>query len=449
MIMGLSVLSAQNNRTSYFLDGYTYNFRLNPAFTPERGFVAIPVLGNVSIGAESNLALSTFVYPTSDGRPVLFIDDSVSDTEFLSKLNKRNMINSNLNLTLLAFGFKTGKFYHTFDVSLKAQESSLFGKDLLEFIKVGSANGTHSWNLGNIGASVRAYGEVAYGLSASIGESLRLGGRIKLLLGIARTDMMIDRLDLKMAKEGWAASSEGYAELSGPIMIGTNDEGVMDFSQVEFGEIKGLTGMGLGVDLGASYDFLDYFTASLSLLDLGMISWNQTTKAVAGGADWTFNGFGTIDETSELGEQLETLGSELSSMAQLKKTGEGLKSSKWLAATMNAGIEARMPFYEKLSFGLLGTHRFNGKYSWTEGRLSANLTPARCVGLAASYAFSNFGSSLGGVFNLSCPGFNFFIGVDSFIPLFSMTPQYIPINRINTNVSFGLNITFGAKKYDK
>ena len=44
---------------------------------------------------------------------------------------------------------------------------------------------------------------------------------------------------------------------------------------------------------------------------------------------------------------------------------------KGLHATLHAGIEAEIPFYDRLSFGLLGTHRFNGAYSFTEGRLSA------------------------------------------------------------------------------
>ena len=35
----VSVYAQQNNlRTAYFLDGYTYNYKLNPALAPERGF---------------------------------------------------------------------------------------------------------------------------------------------------------------------------------------------------------------------------------------------------------------------------------------------------------------------------------------------------------------------------------------------------------------------------
>ena len=51
------VMSAQQNntRTAYFLDNYTYGYRLNPAFDSEMNFFAIHVLGNVSLGAESSV----------------------------------------------------------------------------------------------------------------------------------------------------------------------------------------------------------------------------------------------------------------------------------------------------------------------------------------------------------------------------------------------------------
>ena len=63
--------------------------------------------------------------------------------------------------------------------------------------------------------------------------------------------------------------------------------------------------------------------------------------------------------------------------------------------------------------------------------------------LAASYAISDFGSSLGGVVNIHLPGLNIYAGVDSYKPLLNVTPQFIPIDSINTNVVLGANISFG------
>lgn len=73
---------------------------------------------------------------------------------------------------------------------------------------------------------------------------------------------------------------------------------------------------------------------------------------------------------SELGTQLEGMKDDLLGLVQFQKSTEA-RGTKGLHTTLHAGIEAEIPFYDRLSFGLLGTHRFNGAYSFTEGRLSA------------------------------------------------------------------------------
>ena len=445
MVAPSAVMSAQQNntRTAYFLDNYTYGYRFNPAFSAESNFVSIPVLGNISLGGESNVGLSNFLYPTSNGKLALFIDDSISEQTFLDPLKERNQLNTNVNLTLLALGFRTGNFYHTFDASLKVNQNAVLPKSLFSFAKVGTANGADSWLIENVGIGADAFGEIAYGLSTTIGESLHVGARLKVLMGLAHAEMMIDKLDLSLTGEKWAASTEGVVEIAGPISTGTSSADNVDLSNVGLDEFNGLGGFGFGVDLGASYEFLDYFTASASLLDLGFISWKDMTKASSTGANsYEFNGFGTISDGSELQQQLNGLKDELLGLVQFEKseTGSGMSG---LAATLHAGIEAKMPFYERLSFGLLGTHRFNGAYSWTEGRLAANFMPVDCIELAASCAVSNFGGSVGGVVNLVFPGFNFFVGVDSF--KFKVSPQFIPVEKFNTNLALGFNITFGRE----
>ena len=210
-------------------------------------------------------------------------------------------LNTNLNLTLLALGFRTGNFYHTFDASVKVNQNAVLPKSLFNFVKVGTANGATSWQIENVGFGADAFGEIAYGLSTTIGESLHIGARLKVLMGLAHAEMMIDKLDLSLTGEKWAASTEGVVEIAGPISTGTSSADNVDLSNVGIDEFNGLGGFGFGVDLGASYEFLDYFTASASLLDLGFISWKDMTKASSTGANsYEFNGFGTISDGSEL-----------------------------------------------------------------------------------------------------------------------------------------------------
>ena len=454
------VSSAQQNnlRSAYFLDGYTYNYRLNPAFAPERGFISFPAIGNAAVGLESNLALSTFLYPTTGGKLTTFLDDSVSDNDFLGALRERNNLNANLNLNLLAFGFRTGQMYHTLDFSLKGNANVNLPKDLFAFLKTSTSNGRTSWDMARLGMHADTYGELAYGFSTSFGKNLRIGARLKVLMGVLMADVNIDRLSLKMSGEEWAVSSHGNAAVSGPVTLGTYEgSNRIDFSQISLPEqpdewLSAFTekkSMGVGLDLGASYDFLDYFTASFSILDLGFIGWNNVTEASTPESTWRFDGFKdiSINDESTLSDHFDQMLDDATQMIQLNKTLDGAKSSKSLGATVHAGIEARLPFYERLSFGLLASHRFKGTYSWTEGRLSANWAPVNVLSFAASGAYSNYGASLGAVLNIHIPVINLYIGLDSFSPMLNVTPDYyIPIGKINTNLVFGLDFTFGKAR---
>ena len=274
-------------------------------------------------------------------------------------------------------------------------------------------------------------------------------------MGVAREDIMIDRLNLAMSEEAWRASANGYAEISAPLTVGTlSGSKEVDYNSISLPEdMQGYMdylskpSLGFALDLGATFDFLDYFTASVAVNDLGFISWNHTTTAEMPGGSWAFDGFGNVttdpDSDDTIGDQLGSIGDELLNIVKVEKTGEKLKKTHPLAATIHVGFEARMPFYERLSFGFLGTQRIDGNYSWTEGRISANVAPVNCFSAAASFAVSNFGSSVGAVLNFHFPGFGLYVGMDSFLPLTNVTPQYIPIGNLNTNLSLGINFSFG------
>ena len=72
-----------------------------------------------------------------------------------------------------------------------------------------------------------------------------------------------------------------------------------------------------------------------------------------------------------------------------------------------------------------------------------NLALLKFFSLAGSCAYSNYGGSLGGVVNIHLPGLNLYAGVDSYSPLLNVTPQYVPIGNLNTNLVLGLNLSFG------
>lgn len=466
VILSLSAMTLnaqQNLRTGYFMDGYTYAYKMNPAFQGERGFLAIPVLGKTSLGIESNLSLSTFLYPTSDGKLATFLHPDVSADEFLGNMKYGNKVIANVDLPVIAFGFRTGKAYHTLDLSLRVDAGANLSKDLFRFMKVGSSDGTTSWNISDLGVRAEARAELAYGYSRKFGENVTAGARVKMLVGLARADVDMENMNFKLSGEEWAVNAKGAASLAGPIRISTMGEtgtasdpsqnnyldwGSIGIPPVEelISYIKSPSSLGFAVDFGVSVDFLKYLTVSASINDLGFISWKDMMRASTPETEWSFRGFEnlSLDDGSAVEEQFGEIADEFLNAVNVSRDGIDDKASCSLSATAHVGIEARVPFYERLTFGLLGTHRFAGAYSWTEGRLSANLALLRGFAISGSYAFSTFGSSLGAAMNLHFSGVTLFAGLDSFSPLLEVTPAYyIPVKSWNTNVNFGLNIAFG------
>lgn len=79
-------LSAQTLNNSYFLESMPMRHRLNPALVSTRGYVSFPGLGNIGVGTQSNLALTTLFYPTSNGGLTTFMNPDIAAEAFLGRI---------------------------------------------------------------------------------------------------------------------------------------------------------------------------------------------------------------------------------------------------------------------------------------------------------------------------------------------------------------------------
>jgi hypothetical protein len=437
---------AQNFRTGYFLDGYMYKYQLNPAFQGERGFIALPVLGGVSFGVETNMALNNFIYPAADGTLQTFLHPDISADAFMGRIKDVNAINENLDLTLLALGFRAKKTYHTIDISLKESVSTSIPGDIFRFMKSGGSNNDPVYDLSTLSTNLNSYLQAAYGFSFKIKDVASIGIRAKFLLGVASLQSNITDLRLSMNQDKWTVNAGGEI-IASSMMSGmlNSQNGEIDLT-ASLMDLAKTPSMGAAFDFGVSVDFLKHFTFSASVLDLGFIHWKNASKFVYGPASWEYDGFENIS-INGAGDQLEdTINEKLDELVgifEFKDPEQIAKHTQMLGFTSLMGLEFRLPFYTRISLGALGTHRFEGDRSWTEGRFSLNYAPFRWLSLSGNYAISTFGESYGAALNLHPKGFNLFLGVDSFKPLLNLTPQLIPIDEINTNLKVGLTFPFG------
>ena len=463
LLAGLALLAlpaaGQNAfRGAYFMDTYLYGHTMNPALTANRSYASLG-LGRIDVQTQSNLGVSTFLYPTGNG-VVSFLSESVSSQEFLSKIHRHNIEDANVQLDLLNFGFWTeSDQFHSFSLNLHVAERSAVPYDLFRFLKDGSSDGTY-YDLSGCGLRSRGYAEAAYGISFPVTDELRIGGKVKALVGLVYLDARYDRLDVTLSGERWSVESEGLMRSSNVPVTQSNQSvkvsEILDFDNFDPSQLRP-SGFGAGIDLGATWDVLPWLQLSASVTDLGFLRWKMDRSVSQG--SWEYTGFENISFQGDnnLDEKLDAKLNELERLLEFQRTGSS-SSMDILPATFYVGAKA-MPC-DWFSAGLLGTMRREGSYSWSELRAAINLEPTHWFGWSGSMAYGSFGPKYSSLLNLRAGPFALFLGGEITSPFFVSTEPRashaikdyfsgdvtaIPRDNLNINVMVGLNLVFGRK----
>ena len=438
--------AAQTASSSYFLDGAFYNYQLNPAMKAERGFFSLG-LGNLSLGTNGNVGISNFLYPQGDNL-VTFMNGSVDQQEFLGNLPDATRLGFNFDETILATGFRMFGGYTTLGVSLHSSTSLALPKGFFEFAKKGFQESSYSFS--GINVHTMNYAAITLGHSREIIDGLRVGVNAKYLLGLAYSDVVVDKLNIELSENHWMVESHAQAQAA-MLIEGRptlNEDGVV--SGFEMGALAPAAS-GLAFDLGAVYDMEEIvpgLTVSASLIDLGKINWKYMMMGQSTDAKVEFNGFEITDVNDAQGaieKEFERLGNEAAKMVEFTYEGTASMSTN-LNTTMYLGAEYEMPFYRPLSVGVLYGQRFAKlEYNkWYEVRGFANIAPLKWVEASVNYGITTYGTSLGWMFNFHPAGIAFFVGSDYMIT--KVTPQYIPVNNLNSHITLGVNLALGKRK---
>lgn len=460
----IQAAAQESMKSGYFVEGYTFRHQLNPAFASSRSYFSIPVAGNANIGVNSNMGIGTFLYPR-DGQLTTFMNSSVSANEFLGQLKDNNKLNASVFVPFTSVGFwgiKGG--FTTVEMGLKTNAMTSLPYGLFDFMK--NLGAKEDYSINNIGIKASSYMEIALGHSRKVTDRLSIGAKVKFLVGVMRADAKVNDMQVHMAADKWSVNANGSLNMSAPMLsvpVKNGDEIDWDnigmaemnsFSDVMSSLFSGL-GYGAALDLGAAYKFddglLDGLTLSAAVLDLGFISWGTSVNAVTASEPWEFDGFEDISLESgnenSLKEQMNSLADSFSGLLKFRKLADTKGNTDMLACTVNVGAEYEMPFYRRLSVGVLSSTRISGPYTFSEGRLSANVEPVDWFGLSTSYGISSFGSSWGAMVSFNFPGIGLFLGTDN-IPTSVTKPIGksgigLPYRKTNFNLHFGLVFNVG------
>lgn len=449
------VSTAQESlRTGYFLNGNLYRHKINPAMMNDQNYISLPVLGGVSVNAAGDVGIDNFVFRNNAGEKVTFMHSSVDANEFLSGIGSENKIMADIDMTIMSAGFSAFGGYNTIDIGFHSRTGASVPYEMFDFMKNLDYNSSYSINDVNI--LTRNYVDIAFGHSRKITKDLTLGARVKFILGLAYADVNLDRVDVISNPSAlkWTVRTQGSANVSFGGDFKYSDNRMINGTKAVNGyddPSLGVNGFGMGIDFGAVYDLSNVLTKGLivsaSVTDLGFMNWKKVSKAVIDQNNpFEFDGFEYVKEhdvsPDDIDEQFNSLKDDLEEFLFFEDKGKGSESSS-LAATLNLGVEYKMPFYDKLSAGVLFTNRFDGDYSFYKVSLMANIAPVKWFEFAVSGTKSTFGTGFGAMANVRFTGFNLFVGTDCF---FSDLGEYsIPAKDMNASVSVGVNVPFGKR----
>lgn len=437
--------SAQEFRSSYFSKMSKFNHQMNPAMIDEN--YGAFLLGQVSATATGNVGLGNFVYEVNDieGEDyVSFMSNRIDKNTFLSDLEAENEFNVYLNYNLFSAVFDRWGGSNLVELNLRSSANAVVPYEFFKFAKEEGVE--NEYHMKDLNFTTQNYFELALGHARNINEKLRVGAKVKLLVGAAYADFKVNNLELVKQPSLYKWSVKGDVRLNAALMDcpPAYDEDYISDGRKRidgFDDIKpGISGFGLAADLGATYQLTEDLTLSAGITDLGFIKWQGVHTASSAG-EYEFDGFkhssvaasGSLDNGS-----LEDLQKDLEDLFAIYDDGEK-DINETLAATVNAGAEYTMPFYRKMSVGVLYTGRFHGDYSWHQGMVSANVRPLNWLEVNANASMTSTGFAMGGLVNFKLGSVGLYVGSDQLIG--SLPSEILTAKDANSQLTFGMTIS--------
>jgi hypothetical protein len=224
-------------------------------------------------------------------------------------------------------------------------------------------------------------------------------------------------------------------------------KGISDF-------VSGKKNIGLGLDLGATYELNDKIMISASVTDLGFIRWNKDITTLSADNTFEFSGL-NMNDFFNGSKTINDIGKDM--VDSLKNAFSLTKSKAAFTTYLPFGISVGGSYNltKQFSVGLLSYSRIITKQFREAVTLSANLNIGNALSTSLSYTAAN------GQFNSLGAGLGFRAGVTQFYIVSDRIPLYwnkikndnssfvLPANWNTFNFRIGMNLVFGNKVKEK
>ena len=275
---------AQQEVTLHLMNNVFQASHTNPALVPKNN-IHITFIPSISAGVSNSgfhyNQLAAQVQTDEDGQRVLDLSELYGNIG----LSGRDYFNLNASVDILGVGFKVGKNRFSLNITEHIQGRLGYGDALLKVAAQGNTPG-ETLDFKKHWLKALHYREIGVGFNRKLLEEDKLvvGGRIKTLFGLSNVNTQQVDLTLKTGKEqdlyALTINSDIKAQTSGLDLLG---EGETDY-------ILNTQNFGMGLDLGATYEYNEQLSFSASLINVGFIRWKSDVTNYQSEGTFTFEG---------------------------------------------------------------------------------------------------------------------------------------------------------------
>ena len=442
-------LKSQPN-TLYFMKGIPQTKDLNPARPGiESGFyISMPLFSKLDLSYNTNnWSYSDLIHwGTGPRKDSLVLDMN----KFMSSLGKTNFVMESAALTFLEAGFKSGKNFFAASVSEKEFAEFFFHKNLVKLINYGNYPylGT-TFNSGTFGIGAQHYLEFAFNYSRDVSKKLTIGAAAKLLFGMAavQTNGLTFKASSPLSGESLDVIASGRANISAPVDFKYNNAGDITSVANNFdgkNYFNNFGNPGFAVDMGFAYHVNKKFEFSMSIIDLGVISWHTNTTRLTEKGHLLYNGVQIADPLSPTLPAIQPLINNLGDSIQkaFRPDNSARGFSTLLPVKIYIGGDYKLN--ETVSLSGLARVRIYNNLVHTSLTASTNVLVWNGISLSGSYSimestYDNLGVGVG----FRGGPFQIYAATDN---LFS---PFYPSRATNMNLRVGINLIFGDREREK
>lgn len=464
LAMILTDISGQNSQVMYNMN-LPQNHKFNPALRPSnKVFIGLPGLSGININFNNNFV--NFSDVIIKGQPedslVTFLHPGYNLDKFLAKIKERNFMESESVIPLFELGFSAGDSYIFLDIDDRFSGNMVIPGDLIKLALAGNSEFIGKRiDLSSGRGDMKYYHEIGLGFSRNFTDRLRIGIKGKLLKGVAAASINNKSLGITVNSDySHTFDADLQTNISGPVTVYRNSDKGIDSIKIDdsnlhsFDFLSGKRNMGLGIDLGATYDLTDRITLSAAITDLGFIHWKKDIVNLSANNTFTFSGLNTEDLFNDT-RTLDEVGKD---MIDSLKNAFVLSDSKQPFNTyLPTGISFGGSFgvTKNFSLGLLSYTRIISKQLREAVTLSANVNIGNAFSTSLCYTAVN------GVYDNLGAGLAFRAGIAQFYLVSDRIPVswnklknkdrtvILPSNWNTVNMRLGMNLVFGNRVKEK